>query len=757
MYDSGQTLSANRSPRRAGWELEQRFGNRNDYLCELWRIGSTKSASQARMVAVKKAGGRWSLLYWIYDPKLAESFEQSLTADGYSLFAVTESSFEETRVFRRTDYDQCVKIKRLRNTARFNQPERQYIVTLGDSYCGDASNTYICSGDDLELGGHYQCHYTVSGGAITGLYTVTDSVGDTLLTVSYLNGQREGECRRYRNNGSLQEISHYKNDLLNGEQALFDEKGRKIASTSWDMGWNTQHWANGSSTRRFVYFNQLGRWKDSLLYHHDRQGRCVAEELYNIKYDGTPGHHIHLIYSSLRDSTGRDTMLPATALYASLLPPHALPDELAWAYYTDASLIADSLDSVAQAKLKGVSDSVMWGETRNGWTDDYTYDSIGRLTGHTVRSYVQGRIECMRLYDSRSRLLQSATFRGRSCAIRDRKGVTLAKGSVRGDRRHGKWQHFTDEKKHRLWKEEFYDNGLLDSLLTQKLDYDTASNRWRRIYLTANYAKGILHGAYELKDSNKRTILKGEYRNGEKQGEWIEACGGDTAWVRHYTQGAKDGLQRLAIVSALPTQSKRGTSTPPPAKTLKEAIYTHNLPRQLTVFDTAGRPLRLFRFDYRNGDLICRHTEVIGDTTWVKTWRVEHYANLKGIDYDRFDNLVSSAPWLAISYSDGERMVHKTGDTTRVYARGNLLRDLHIGQWLFVDYNQEVQLTATYDPTHGDLLRRERYTDLFDNPYSGTFWFNGGYVDNPPMPNPGESREIADGVRTHGLGSRSKQ
>lgn len=740
-YNQGTMLSSNNSPRRTGWELEQRYGDRGNYICEIWRIGSTTAASQARMVAAKNADGQWSLLYWIYDTKKAESFEKSLTSEGYTLFSVAENSFEETKVFRRTDYDQCVKIKRLRNTARFNQPERQYIVTLGDSYCGDSENTYLCTGEANEHEAGAQSHYTLVGGQIEGLYSVTNTKGDTLMTVTYRDGQREGVCRRYRADGTLYETTLYENDLLNGEQATYDTKGDKVASTSWTMGWNTQKWPDGSKTRRFVRYNQLTRSKDSLLYHYDREERCTREELYNIKYDGTPGHHSDVRFTRFQPDNTRDTMLPVSAVYASLLPDTPYPDELSWAYYIDATLMADTLDSIAQAKLKGVSDSVMWGEIRNGWTEDYSYDTLGRVTERTVRSYIQGRIECLRLYAGRSQLLQSATFRGRSCAIHNRKGATLAKGSVRGDRRHGKWQHFTDDKKHRVWKEEYYDNGLLDSLLTQKFEYDTVAGRWRRMSLTARYSKGILHGPYELQDSAKRTLQKGNYQNGEKQGEWIEACTGDSAWIRHYTQGAKNGLQRLTVAG----------------RTVKEAYCTHNLPRSLTIFDTAGQLSQKFLFSYEKNDLVCRQTKVIGDTTWIKTWRMENRESVKWIDYDRFEDLVASTPWLDLSYSDGERIVHKTGDTTKVYARGRLLHDLHLGKWEFVDYNQEVRLTATYDETNGDLLRRERYTDLFGNPYSGSYWYAGGLINNPPYRDKGETREIADGVRAHGLGSRSRQ
>ena len=743
-YNRGAALSSNSSPRRSGWELEKRLGDGDNILCELWRIGSTTAASKARLAAGKNSTGEWNLLYWIYDTRLAELFEKSLTDDNYTLFSINESSFEETKVYRRTDYDQCVKVKRLHNTARFNQPERQYIVTLGDSYCSTAENVYLCTADDHELEAGCQSHYTVSGGMITGLYAVTDSVGDTLLTANYREGQREGECRIYRKNGTLRETTHYKNDLLNGEQATYDEKGRKTSSTQWGMGWLSQKWPDGTSTRSFVYFNPLGRWKDSLLYHYDREGRCIEEEFYNIKYDGTPGHHSDRHLAAFRDSTGRDTMLVVNATYASLLPYTAYPDELAWAYYVDATLVADSLDDIAQAKLKGVSDSVMWGATRNGWTDTYSRDTMGRALERTVRSYIEGRIETLRQYAGHREplpLVHSALFKGRSCTVRNRKGTTLAKGSVRGDRKHGKWQHLTDEKKPRVWKEEYYADGELDSLLTQKLQYDTTTHKWQRIYLTATYDKGTLHGPYELKDSEKLIMQKGDYQRGERHGDWTERTGGDTLWLRHYSNGAKDGTQKLTVGG----------------RTIKTALYQHSLLRELATYDTTGRMSRQFLFDYQHGDIVCRQTTVVGDTTWVKTWRGERYESIGDIDYDNFEQLVDSYVWADMSHTDGERLVHQTGDTSRVYARGRLLRDQHIGQWEFVDYEQAVRLQVKYDDTRGDLLRRERYTDLFGNPYSGRYWYNGDYVNDPPIKEAGENREVSDGLRTHGLGSRTKQ
>ncbi|MBO4752344.1 MAG: hypothetical protein J5526_06310 [Bacteroidales bacterium] len=744
-YNEGRPLTANGVKKPVNWELEQKFGDRDNPLCELWRIGSTKASIRARIVAVRGIDNSWNLLCWIYDSVFSDRFISSLKDEGYSDIYSTENNFEATTLYRNTEYDQCVKVKRLHNTARFNQSKYHYVITLGDSYCHDKTNVYLCSGNDFECGGLNKSNYTVTGGLIVGLYTVTDSLGDTLMTVNYRDGQREGECRKYRKDGSLLELSYYKNDLLNGEQALFDEKGNKISSTQWSMGWNTQQWPDGSQTRRFIYHNHLGQWKDSLLYHYNAQGFCEEEELYTIKYDGTPGHFSQKNYQPTSFADNPDTALPVRAVHASLLPVPEYPDELAWSYYIDATIMTDTLDSIARESLKGVGDSILWGPTRNGWTEEYTYDSLGRLTERAVRSYVRGRIECLRLYSGHKNplpLLQSASFHGKSCSVRNRKGVTLAKGSVRGDRRHGKWQHFTDDKKHRVWREEYYADGDLDSLLTQRLEYDTATSKWRRIYLSAYYSKGVLNGPYELKDSSKRTLLKGEYVGGERQGEWIEAYGDDSFWTRHYSMGAKDGEQTLTIGNSI----------------AKRAHYTHNLLRDISTFDTAGYHSNQYTLSYHDGDIICRHTETLGDTTWVKTWRIKHFESIKNLDYDNFDIWFSNALSLGSNgniYSDGERVVYKTGDTARIYARGVLHNDLHFGEWLFVDYDQEVRLRVFYDRDRGNLIRREYYTDFNDNPYSGSYWFSGGYIDNPPTKDEGESRTITNGVRAHGLGSHT--
>lgn len=750
-YNEGKPLTANGIKKPSGWELEKKFGTRENPLCELWRIGSTKASIRARLVAVRGIDRSWNLLCWMYDSTMADAFVSSLKEEGYTDIYSTENRFEATTVYRNSEYDQCVKVKRMRNTARFNQSEFHYIITLGDSFCHDKANVYLCTGEDHDCGGVNKSSYTASGGMIVGPYVVTDSLGDTLMTVNYIDGQREGECRKYRRDGSLCELSNYKNDLLHGEQALFDEKGNKVASTLWTMGWNTQRWPDGSTTRRFVYNNHLGQWKDSLLYRYDSLGRCVEEEFYTIKYDGTPGHFcLHQYRHPDIQTSGhpdlRDSLMPTSFAYASLLPTPEYNDELAWSYYIDATLMADTLDSIARESLKGVGDSILWGATRNGWTEDYFYDTLGRLTERNVRSYVRGRIECLRLYSGHKNplpLLQSATFHGKSCSVRNRKGVTLAKGSVRGDRRHGKWQHFTDDKKHRVWREEYYDDGELDSLLTQRLEYDTTSNRWRRIYLSAYYSKGVLNGPYELKDSSKRTLLKGEYVNGERHGEWIEAGGADSVWTRHYSSGAKNGEQTLSV-GDIP---------------VKQLHYTHNLLRNLSTFDTSGHISNQYILTYTDGDIICRHIEVLNDTTWIKTWRINRWENIKNLDHDNFDiwfrrSLSSSNGDI---FSDGERIVHKTGDTARIYARGILKDDLHLGEWIYVDYDQEVRLRVFYDRERGDLIRREHYTDFNNNPYSGSFWFRSDYIDNPPLPSKGETRTISNGVRTHGLGSHTNE
>ena len=54
-YNEGKPLTANGIKKPSGWELEKKFGTRENQLCELWRIGSTKASIRARLVADVRA------------------------------------------------------------------------------------------------------------------------------------------------------------------------------------------------------------------------------------------------------------------------------------------------------------------------------------------------------------------------------------------------------------------------------------------------------------------------------------------------------------------------------------------------------------------------------------------------------------------------------------------------------------------------------------------------------------------------------
>ena len=747
-YDAG-TPTAQSTWRAKGWSLEKRIGEATTPLVEIWKRGAEKGATRARLIASKNGNGSYSLMYWIYDEPMAEKFEQSLKDEGYETYMTTENGFEVVKTYRRTNYDECVKVKRMQNTSRFNQPERQYLITLGDSYCASTDNIYICQGEDWENGGVNQCTYTIDGGQIVGTYSVCDTNGNLLEEVNYIAGQREGMGKKYHTNGQLKELANYKSDLLNGETTRYDSLGHIVGSELWEMGWNSHTNTDGTKLRRFVYTNQQARYKDSLCYRYDKEGHCIDEELHCIKFDGTQGHHISRHYKLLKRKGLKDTLLLTSAKYITILPNGGLyPDEYSWTYYIDATLAKDSIDSIAQQRLRGVGDSALWDSSFNGWQIEYSYDEQGKATEREVRSYMCGRLENMRQYAGPTNpmpLLYSASFHGSSCSIHNRKGTLLSKGGVKGDRRHGKWQHFTDNKQHKPWKEEHYNYGELDSLLTQRLIYDTALNRWRPIRLSANYNNGTLHGHYELLDSAKRTLLKGEYLRGKKIGTWIEMQSinpayplvwNDSIWTRNYTDGVSDGVQTLSVAG----------------EKVKVLVYQYGLLRELTTY-TDGYPSKYYRLDYSGKDLICKITSVMGDTTWVKTWHIVQFSPTTESQYDNFDIWMEHNP--SECYTDGLRMVHKTGDTSVIYAKGHLLHDLHIGEWSFNDYSQEVQLKAFYDKSKGDLLRREYYTDFNGNPYSGSYFYNGGYVNDLSLQPDSEVRDITDGVRTHGPGSHT--
>lgn len=741
-YNETPAMSENEKDSRMpqGWESEYRFcGKNGEILVDVWTLGKKGNLCVGRLLAQRIDSHNYSLRMWLYDEKMADKFVQSLQRVGYTAVSSSENAFVTTTLYQGNVYMRCVKIMKVRNTGRYNAPEWIYEMSLADSYCNDQENSFKCESYDYEDGAAKHCSYGLEGGRIVGEYVVSDSVGNILERVNYITGQREGEGLRYYKNGKIRQRSNYKNDLLNGPQTDYDERGNVLKQQIWDMGWITrksQDKDNGEIIiKSFLYYNRLHQSKDSIIRVFKSSGELLSEESYCFRYDGLPGFYSLKLYV--------DTTRLGFSENASITPlERHYPESFNWMYYVSDSTVIDTVSKLIEKVMENVNDSAMRDSLRNGWSTVYHYDKNGNPSEREIRSYILGRLECYRHYvggKTPMPLHLSASFRNHACVVQDGKGTLLCKGGVKGDRRDGKWQYFTDTKKKKVWKEEYYSCGELDGVCKQTLQKDSVSGKWMPMSLTAHYKLGRLDGEYERLDSTKTVLMKGNYVKGNKEGPWTEVQYDGSVWQMNYHLGARHGKQQL--------YSSKGLLD-------RILVYETGELRDLTVLSGDGGDIVRYEVEHNGKDYQCRITQTLGDTVWIKTWRLEGFGDLQQIEQNVFDEWIEKQyrEHPRQVYSDGERLVYKKEDKNVVYAHGNLLKDRHVGDWVFVDYDQEVRLNVTYDNSGSDIIMRERYTDFNGNPYSGTYYYPGGYENTNGDPKKRETRDVENGARVGGFG-----
>lgn len=707
-----------------GWDEEFIFSDSIGLSCQVAMLGKTGALCRGRLAAVRLEEGNFSLQYYMYDERLAVAFEQSLTDEGYTMVEAAENLFSEERTYRRSPYDRCIRFVRIQNTARYNEPERLWIATMGDFRCGATQGFQYCASIDHNGFSHT---YSTEGDKIQGPYRIFDTLGHLVFSATYENGQAEGEAYHYTPTGETYITERYVNDLLHGERQVLSPNGSVLSRELWTMGWNTLH-EEGKTISRFTYHNRAKQWKDSVVRIYDSHDRLLEEHLTT-----TTPSQVRLSHKVYK--TYKDTSLIVFAEYSTIQQPtSAYSEKYAWMRVlgiTEGALY-DTVRALLRNDLRNTNDSLFRDSLANGWTIDYSYDSNGQPTQRIIRSYILGHLEAMRVFagtGEKMPLHHSAAFRGNLCVIRDSKGKITAKGSVAGDKKHGKWQYFSDPKNKKPYIQCFYHYGELDSLYTQTLSFDSATDSWTPIKLQCHYSLGTLHGEYLLADQNKRVISQGNYLFGKKEGLWKEADSSYT-WTANYKNGLRDGIQSLYTTSDI---------------LFRQATFSNDILLSVSEFDTTTNGvISQYKIQRTNQGTFLQHGTVTNDTIRLLTYRIPQHLVIATANPHTLDSIISH------TYTDGAVLVGSASDSTKVYITGTLLRDRHIGTWTYTDYDQEVILQVDYDRNHPDIIRREFYRDLNRQPYSGPYTFHGDLLYNTKFTP--EFRQIDNGERIGGFG-----
>lgn len=281
---------------------------------------------------------------------------------------------------------------------------------------------------------------------------------------------------------------------------------------------------------------------------------------------------------------------------------------------------------------------------------------------------------------------------------------------------------------------------------------------FQKILETAFYKKGKLNGPFEVRDSINEIIVKGNFKDDLKDGEWLQRYSDkdfndenyfiyqkgnyvegkrDGKWIQYYTEGKTAATFNYKL-GELHGEYILWNHFNKPSK---KKQFNNGKLTALTTYDSLGGNLinKYEIYDENYNSYKCRKTEFYSDNTsssqeyWVK--------KEKDIDHNWFELNFLIA--IEKTFSD-ETKGHKEGEfrlfnsNNQPIVTGKFYKEDRIGLWTFYYYDQNVKIESNFT---ADKRVDEKYLNLNGGLFSGEF----GYFDNDNGIK--EERKIKDGLR----------
>ena len=115
----------------------------------------------------------------------------------------------------------------------------------------------------------------------SGIYTSYFDNGNAKMEVKFLNGFRNGETRIYFEDGALNEIRGYKEDMMHGSWVTYNDQKVKVGLANYKNGLKHGEWMiwddKGNLLYEMNYVNgeKAGTWKK-----YDAHGNVVSERVF---------------------------------------------------------------------------------------------------------------------------------------------------------------------------------------------------------------------------------------------------------------------------------------------------------------------------------------------------------------------------------------------------------------------------------------------------------------------------------------------
>jgi antitoxin component YwqK of YwqJK toxin-antitoxin module len=712
--------------------------------------------------------------YSVFNKESYSLIQNSISTAGFKLVDSEIEDNEVTSTYGNGFYTLTISTEKRKDTDWSERSTTAYRITLikkagiYDEDNGEKTEYYYSDVVKME--------YNLTNGKLNGQFKSYYENGNLKMTGNYLNGVKNGSFKEYSEDGIIEAEYSMTNGVLNGSLKTYYSNG-KLKSTG--------TYLNGDEHGNFVEYDELGN-KDAeyVMSKGLKNGVLKIYENGKLSYSNTfqndikTGQHIEYSYD---DESG---------LLNLKLVGEYLNDEKnnAWKLF----YIKDSKEQLLTLETysKGI---------KNGAFQEIKGDSL--IIGTYRNDEIHGKY---RVYRDFSKMLFGGVIKTDTSKVTlitdgsyyedlksgywknyDLTNTLRSEGQFLSDNEIGEWKYYytnwSDGKQgkmpysQKLFLVQNFSNGKLDGKSTRysylneeeypcsemdenKNPLDTCKRFvYKKVLETSFYKNGMLNGPFEIRDSVNTTIVKGNFKNDLKDGEWLhrysEKDGNEEPyfiyqkgnyqndkregkWIQYYKEGEISESFNYQNGELHGEYIDWNSNSKP--REIKQFNYG-NL-KELVTFDSLGfNKINKYEiYDEQYNSYKTRKTEFLESGYATQEYLVN---KTKEIEHNWFELIFLIAINRKLSdgtegYKDGLYGLYDS--QSKPLVTGKFYKEERIDLWTFYNYDQDIKIESNFSK---NIRTDEKYLKINGELFSGEFTF----IDTEN--NIKEIRKIKDGLR----------
>ncbi|MCM8569698.1 hypothetical protein NE848_09925 [Gramella jeungdoensis] len=709
--------SANQYLLNKGWEYyESSKGDSKNYNVITWSYKRNyNDEAQGWFYVYTTDSEPNKISYTTFNKSSYSAVLRELNSNNYKLLDSEIDDNEITSEYSNQHYILRISTDKREGSSSFDETVTGYRFTLIEKF-----GTFdVDNGKKVEYhdNGNISIRYNLKNGKIDGKIEVYHPSGQLKKTGTYLNGKQNGLFKEYDEEGDLVLEYNVKNNLKHGSYIEYID-GKKSYQYNYD---------NGELSGAYIN------------YIYTDEGKLVAEQHGNFANNEKVG-----IWKTIPSSNRENVIFQTT--YKDGMKNGYFHEPLG-----DSLVVGNYKNDELHGKYKIFLDVTrMLG---GGIINTDTTELQVLTEGHYFKGDKSGK---WLHYDVTQTLREEGIYEN---------GL-----------KQGPWKYYYSnisiENKpapyaKKLYLIENYNNGKQDGL-QQRFSYlnkeekpcaensDKTDDCWDFVFYKvkeiSNYKDGVLHGHFSQELENLDFILKGEYKSGEKEGEWIEKnryiIDSKPVYltkIGEYIDGEKNGVWKEYLGDDLVKEINynkgdlNGDYIVRDEGRLKEKrIFDYGELDQFIVYDSTGVNV-VEKYEYirtSSKGPLWKRSNPMGSITMTQEYRVKPDSDINSTEFEFIlrDGLNSKTNQYN-AYRDGKFEMLENNTPQIV---GYFDKDLQTGKWTFFFYDQGVKIQSDF--INGEK-QNEIYLTLRDEPFDGTFV----YFDSEE--NIKEERRVRDGLR----------